>query len=70
MTFSLFMFLCSFTLNSCDGPYLINQRFNDFRSCSLYGYKESEKVLTEIDIELMNKNQFYTKFYCTKNESI
>ena len=70
MTFSLFMFLCSFTLNSCDGPYLINQRFNDFRSCSLYGYKESEKVLSKVDVELMNKNQFYTKFYCTKNESI
>ena len=70
MTFSLYILMCSFTLNVCDGPYIINQKFNDFRTCSLYGYRESEKVLKEFNVEEMNKNQYYTKFYCTKNESI
>jgi len=70
MTFTLFMFMCSFTLNSCDGPYMVNQKFDDFRSCSLYGYRESELALSEIDLKEMNDKQFYTKFYCKKNESI
>jgi len=70
MSFTLFIFMCSFTLNVCDGPYMINEKFNDFRTCSLYGYRESEKVLKEFNVEEMNKNQYYTKFYCTKNESI
>jgi len=70
MSFTLFIFMCSFTLNVCDGPYMINEKFNDFRTCSLYGYRESEKVLKKFNVEEMNKNQYYTKFYCTKNESI
>ena len=70
MSFTLFIFMCSFTLNVCDGPYMINEKFNDFRTCSLYGYRESEKVLKEFNVEEMNKNKYYTKFYCTKNESI
>ena len=70
MTFSLYILMCSFTLNICEGPYMIKQTFNDFRDCSLYGYRESEKVLKEFDIEDMNKNQYYTKFYCKQNESI
>ena len=70
MSFTLFIFMCSFTLNVCDGPYMINEKFNDFRTCSLYGYRESEKVLKEFNVEEMNKNQYFTKFYCTKNESI
>jgi len=47
MSFTLFIFMCSFNLNVCDGPYMINEKFNDFRTCSLYGYRESEKVLKE-----------------------
>jgi len=70
MTFSLYILMCSFTLNVCDGPYLVKQDFKDFRNCSLYGYRESEKVLKEFNIEDMNKNQYYTKFYCKENESI
>jgi len=70
MTFSLYIFMCSFTLNVCDGPYLVKQDFKDFTNCSLYGYRESEKVLKEFNIEEMNKNQYYTKFYCKKNESV
>ena len=70
MSFTLFIFMCSFTLNVCDGPYMINEKFNDFRTCSLYGYRESEKVLKEFNVEEMNKNQYYTKFYCKQNESI
>jgi hypothetical protein len=70
MTFSLFMFLCSFTLNSCDGPYMINKKFNDYSSCALFGYEESSLMLRQFETEDMNNKQFYTKFYCKKNESI
>ena len=70
MTFSLFIFMCSFTVNVCDGPYLVKDNFKSFRECSLYGYRESEKVLSEFDVELMNKNKYYTKFNCKENESI
>ena len=45
-------------------------QFNDVYECTLYGYKESFNLISELNIEFVNQQGAHTKFICQPQQTI
>ena len=52
----------NFVYGSNNNPTL----FNDFQSCQLEGYKQSQKIIERADPINVNENKIYIKFGCVE----
>ena len=67
----LLMVMCSTTPGNDCKPIPTSQvEFKDIYTCTIYGYKYSEKIISELNKEFVNKYGVYTKFACEKKEIV
>ena len=67
----LFMVLCSGIVeNSCKVIPTPTVLFDDYSSCTVYGYNYSHALIAGFDPEWTNSMEAYTKFSCKKGEII
>ena len=64
MEVALILYMCSAIEKTCLDPYVWPDKFYDKYGCMIKGYKESEKKMTEIGREDVNKYDIYIKFEC------
>ena len=64
MKFVLTLIMCSYVQGSCLQPYEWPIQFNDMYDCFQAGYEESQKKMTEIGRNEVNKYQIYIRFTC------
>jgi|TARA_X000000950_G_scaffold250984_1_gene312039 hypothetical protein len=50
----------------CTAPITNPTLFNDFQSCQLEGYKQSQKIIERADPINVNENKIYIKFGCVE----
>ena len=67
----ILMVMCSTTPgNQCQPIATPEIQFEDMYNCTVYGYSYSEKIISELSPEFVNKYGVYTKFYCESREVV
>tara|TARA_R100001244_G_scaffold40472_1_gene36503 strand:+ start:917 stop:1135 length:219 start_codon:yes stop_codon:yes gene_type:complete len=67
----LIMLMCSTTPgNKCQPIPTPQVQFNDIYTCTVFGYKYSEQVISSLTPEFVNKYGAYTRFMCEKRQVI
>ncbi len=66
MKFYLVWVVCSQITTLCTAPITNPTLFNDFQSCQLEGYKQSQKIIERADPINVNENKIYIKFGCVE----
>ena len=67
----LIMLMCSTTPgNDCQTIPTPKVQFDSMYDCTVYGYKYSEEVVSNLTPEFVNKYGAYTRFMCEKREII
>ena len=67
----LIMLMCSTTPgNKCKVIPTSQVQFNDIYTCTVFGYKYSEQVISSLTPEFVNKYGAYTRFMCEKRQVI
>ena len=67
----LIMLMCSTTPgNECKVIPTPIVQFNDLYTCTVFGYKYSEEVVSNLTPEFVNKYGAYTRFMCEKRQVI
>ena len=67
----LIMLMCSTTPgNECKTIPTPQVQFNDIYTCTVFGYKYSEQVISSLNPEFVNKYGAYTRFVCEKRQVI
>jgi len=67
----LIMLMCSTTPgNKCKAIPTPIVQFNDLYTCTVFGYKYSEQVISSLTPEFVNKYGAYTRFMCEKRQVI
>ena len=70
MKILLTLILCSYVQGTCFDPYKWPQQYDSMYDCMQAGYVESQKKMTEIGREEVNKHQIYIRFTCVPAASI
>ena len=66
MKFYLVWIVCSQITNLCTAPMTNPNLFDDFKSCQIEGYKQSQKIIERSDPINVNENKIYIKFGCVE----
>ena len=67
----LIMLMCSTTPgNECKTIPTPQVQFKDIYTCTVFGYKYSEQVISSLTPEFVNKYGAYTRFVCEKRQVI
>ena len=67
----ILMVMCSTTPGTqCQLITTPQTQFKDIYTCTIYGYKYSEQIISELNKEFVNKYGVYTKFSCEKKEVV
>jgi|TARA_R110000765_G_C18555170_1_gene562894 hypothetical protein len=70
MKYLLVMFMCSgIAGNECKQIVPEFTQFKDHKACSIYGYYQSHKLISEFDTDFVNNYKTYIVFNCSETSS-
>jgi len=63
------MYACSVISNGCGVPVQDPKIYNTFQECTLAGHQTSIKALSNLNSDMVNKEQLFFVFNCQSTET-